>query len=111
MCIRDRSLHRAESDQLRQTPRQPAQRRPDEKDDDGDLDDLLASVKVSELSVQRRDYSLREEICGDYPREMGESSHFADNCWEGCCDDCRIERSEQQDEQQSADSDSHLARR
>ena len=76
-----------------------------------DLQHDLAAVQIAELSVERRDDGLREQIGGDDPRELLEPAELADDRRQRRGDDRRVERGEQHHEQQAAEQRQQLPSR
>ena len=103
------SLNCSESDQLRHVLTQSAQHRAREKQNDRELQNDFATVQISELSVHRRDDSLRKQIRGNDPREMLESSEIADDCRQCGRHDRGIESGEEHCEYESAERNEDLS--
>jgi hypothetical protein len=66
------------------------------------LQDDLAPELVPELSVQRRDDRLREQVGGHDPRDVAQPPEVADDRRQSRGDDRLIERREEQHEHQAA---------
>ena len=101
------TLQRAERDQRRHVPGEPAQRRADQEDNDRRLQHRLAPVEVTELPVQRRHDRRRQQVRGDDPREMLDTAEIADDRRERRRDDRLIERRQQRDEKQRRENQTH----
>ncbi len=76
----------------------------DEKEHDAHA---LPPVQIAELSVERRDHRLREQIRGDDRRQVRESAELADDCRQRSGDDRGVERREQHRQEQSAEANHH----
>ena len=99
------ALHRAEHDQLEHGLGQPAQRRPDEEDDDRGLEEHLAPVQVAQLAPQRRGHGGRQQVGGHHPRQVGQPVQVAGDRGQRGRHDRLVQRGQQHPEQQRADDD------
>ena len=101
------TLQRTERDQRRHVPREPAQRRADQEDNDRRLQHRLAPVEVTELPIQRRHHRRRQQVRGHHPREMLDTAKIANDRRKRCRDDRLIERRQQRDEKQRRENQAH----
>ncbi len=99
------ALHRAEHDQYQNGVGQPAQRRPDEEDDDRRLEEHLAPVQVAQLAPQRRGHGGRQQVGGHHPRQVGQPVQVAGDRGQRGRHDRLVQRGQQHPEQQRADDD------
>ncbi len=105
------SLDRPKDDQSGQTLAETAERRSDQEDDDGRLEDNFATVEIAELPVERSRDCFREEVGGHDPGDVIESAEVADDRRQCRRDDCRIERGQEHDGDQAAKYDPELPTR
>ncbi len=103
-------LKRPEPDELRHVLGHAAQRRPDEEDDDGGLEEPFAPVLVAEFAPQRGGRGGREQIRRDHPGQMIHAAQIADDGGQRGGHDGLVEGGEQHPEQQGADRDEDIAR-
>ena len=76
---RAQALHRAERDQCRHAPREPAEDRPEQEQADAQQDHRLAADGVRQLGVDRDAHRLRQQVHREQPREAGEAAEVRDD--------------------------------
>ncbi len=103
------ALERAEGDELAHVLRGAAERRADEEDRDGRLEQLLAPVLVAQLAPQRGGGGGGEEIGGDDPGEVLQAAEVADDRGQGGGDDRLVEGGEEHAEEEGTDGDEDAA--
>ena len=106
-AARAEPLQRAERDQLHHALREAAQRRADEENHDGRLQDELAAVEVAKLPVERTGNGRSQQVGRHDPGEVLQAAELADDRRQRRRHDRLIERSEQQDEQQRGEDQPH----
>ena len=72
-------LHRAERDQRRHAPREPAEDRAEQEQADAEQDHGLAADGVRELGVDGDAHRLRQQVHREQPREAGEAAEVRDD--------------------------------
>jgi hypothetical protein len=89
------ALEGPEGDQLAHGLAQPGKGRPDQEDDDRDLEDQPAPVEVGDLAPQRRGRGRGEQVGGDDPRQLVQPAELADDARQGGADDALVEGEQQ----------------
>jgi len=92
-------LQNSERNQRPHAPAHSTQCRAGKKDENRALQDDAPAEEIAELSVQRYNHGLSEEVGSDHPRQPLEAAELAHDGRERRRNDRRIERGQQDREQ------------
>ena len=87
----------------------PDSAEPDQEDDDGDLEDLLAPVEVRDLAVQGRGQRGGEQVRRHHPRQVIEPVQVAHDGGEGGGHDGLVQGGQEHPQHEAAQDDQDLA--